>query len=105
MRIYHAGQRHRTGSHATCITVRLSRLLMSKGASHREAGMSHAGEEQGNHQQTDPSRTKGPADPVGNDATDETVRRWKVPHLTPIVTLAAIWAIVFGVLLAWGLDA
>jgi hypothetical protein len=29
----------------------------------------------------------------------------KLPHLTPIVALAAIWAIAFAVLLGWGLDA
>src|SRR5438045_5368938 len=66
--------------------------------------MSHTGEEQGN-QQTDPSRTDGTADPVGDDSTNETASRLKLPHLTPIVTLGAIWAITFAVLLVWGLNA
>lgn len=66
--------------------------------------MSHTGEDQGN-QQGDPSRPHGTANPVANGKTGETASWWKLPHLTPIVALAALWAIAFAVLLAWGLDA
>ena len=67
--------------------------------------MSHPGEDQGN-QQADPSRPHGTANPAGNDKTNETASRWKqLLHLTRIVALAAIWAIAFAVLLAWGLGA
>ena len=66
--------------------------------------MSHTGEDQGN-QQADPSRPHGTANPADIDKTDKTASRWKLPHLTPIVALAVIWAIAFAVLLAWGLDA
>src|SRR5579859_735784 len=66
--------------------------------------MSHTGKEQGN-QQTDPSHTDGTALPVGKDDAAKTSSRWKVPHFTPLVTLAAIWAITFTTLLAWGLYA
>src|ERR1700761_1887583 len=66
--------------------------------------MSHTGEDQGN-QQADPSRPHGTATPVGNEKKEEPGSQWKLPHLTPIVALAAIWAIAFAVLLAWGLAA
>ncbi|MGH9550283.1 MAG: hypothetical protein ACRD3W_12955, partial [Terriglobales bacterium] len=66
--------------------------------------MSHTEEEPGN-ERADPSRPDSAANLVGNDGTDETASRPKLPHLTPIVALAAIWAIVLAALLAWGLAA
>jgi hypothetical protein len=53
-------------------------------------------------QQIDPPRPGGTGPPVGKGGTNQSASRWR---LTRIVALAAIWAIVLAVLLAWGLAA
>jgi hypothetical protein len=61
-------------------------------------------DEQG-RQPIDPSRPDGGAPPAGLGGTNQSASRWRPPHWTPIVALAAIWVIVLAVLLAWGLAA
>ena len=65
--------------------------------------MSHPADEQGS-QQIDPPRPDG-APPAGNGGTNESASRGRLPHWLPIVALAAIWAVVLAVLVAWGLAA